>query len=112
MAVIRRTADQLEVRFTTAEKILGLVRDHSFPVSSITSMKVVDHALHAVHGLRAPGLGLPGFRMIGTWRGSGKTLASVRRGQPAVVVELAGEQFARLVIGTDDAAEVLREHRA
>ncbi len=57
--------DALQVRFTTAEKVLGLVRR--------------------------------------------RTLVSVRRGQLAVVVDLAGHRFARLVIGTDDATDVVSQ---
>jgi hypothetical protein len=61
----------------------------------------------ATQGLRAPGLGLPGLRKIGTWRGAGRrTLVSVRRGQPAVRVTLEGRRWDELLVGTDDAAAV------
>ena len=106
MARLTLTDDTVQLRFTTAEKVLGLVKDHDFPRSAVLSARVEQRGLSAATGVRAPGLGLPGLRLIGTWRGKGRTLVSVRRGEPAVVVELAGQRFARLVIGTDDAAEV------
>ena len=53
--------------------------------------------------------GLPGLRMVGTWRGRGRTLVSVRRGEPAVVVELTGHRYERLVIGSRDAAGIVEQ---
>ena len=98
------------VRFTTGEKILGLVRNLRIPASAVASVAVVGDGLAAAHGLRAPGLGLPGFRKLGTWRGrTGKTLVSVRRHQPAVQVHLTGATFATLLIGDDDAAALAAE---
>ena len=99
MAQLTLTDDTLQLRFTTAEKVLGLVRDHDFPRSAITSARVEQDGLGAVRGVRAPGLGLPAVRKIGTWRGKGRTLVSVARRQPAVVVELGGQRFDRLVVG-------------
>ena len=72
----------------------------------VTSTRVEQEGLHAVQGVRAPGLGLPGIRLIGTWRGKGRTLVSVRRGEAAVVVELTGQRYDRLVIGVADASEL------
>ena len=73
MAQLTLTDDTLQLRFTTAEKVLGLVRDHDFPRSAITSARVEQDGLGAVRGVRAPGLGLPAVRKIGTWRGKGRT---------------------------------------
>jgi hypothetical protein len=110
MATVQRTGDQVSVRFTTSEKLLGLVRDHTFPASSVTSAEVVEDAVHAARGLRSPGLGLPGRRLIGTWRRSGeKSLVSVRHGQPALRLRLTGQQFDTLLLGTDDAAALASE---
>ena len=106
MTTISLRQDRLSVRFTRTEKVLGLVRDHSFPLASVTSTRVEEVGLQAVRGLRAPGLGLPGRWLVGTWRGHGRTLVSVRRGQPALVVELTGQRFERLVLGTHDAADL------
>jgi hypothetical protein len=107
MATITTTPQTVRVTLTRAEKVLGLLRDLEVPRSAVTSAEAVPDGLSATRGLRAPGLGLPGVRKIGTWRGQGeKTLVSVRRGQPAVRVRLSGQRFDTLLVGTDDAAAV------
>lgn len=105
MATIHVSGESLDVRFTGSEKVLGLVRDRSFPLSAITAVETISDAMGAVRGLRAPGLGLPG-RKVGTWRGRGKTLVAARRGEPAVLVSLQGPGYERLVISTPDAEAV------
>ncbi|MGZ4437152.1 MAG: hypothetical protein ACXVWU_03115 [Nocardioides sp.] len=107
MATLRVIGDELQVRFTKPEKVFGLVRDHDVPLSAVVSATVATDGLHAVHGIRAPGLGVPGRRKVGTWRGRGRTLVSVRRGRPALVAELRGEHFDRLVVETDDGLALL-----
>ncbi|MCD0483249.1 hypothetical protein LO771_12735 [Streptacidiphilus sp. ASG 303] len=107
MTTVRLTATGLDVRFTAWEKALGLVRDVRVPLAAITGAEAVPAAdsLAAVRGLRAPGLGVPGVRRLGTWRGRGrKALVSVRRGQPALRVRLTGQPWDELLLGTDDAA--------
>jgi hypothetical protein len=110
MATVTTTPQALRVTLTTAEKVLGLLRDLEVPRSSVTSVEAVADGLAATHGLRAPGLGLPGVRKIGTWRARGeKSLVSVRRGQPALRVRLAGQRFDTLLVGADDAAALATE---
>lgn len=107
MTMMRIEGETLVVRFTTAEKILGLVRDQRIPASAVDAVTTVDDGLAAARGLRAPGLGLPGVRKLGTWRTRrGTSLVSVRRDQPAVRVELSGQAYSTLLIG-DDAPERL-----
>ena len=107
MATLHVHGDDLQVRFTTSEKVFGLVRDRDVPLRSVVSATVATDGLHAVHGIRAPGLGWPGRRKIGTWRGRGRTLVSVRRDTPALVAELRGEHFDRLVVETQDGPALL-----
>ena len=106
MTSISLLHDRLSIRFTRTEKVLGLVRDQSVPLASVTSARVEAVGLDAVRGVRAPGLGLPGRWLVGTWRGRGRTLVSVRRGEPALVVELTGQRYDRLVLGTHEAADL------
>jgi hypothetical protein len=107
MATITTTPQTVRITLTRTEKVLGLLRNLEVPRSAVTSVEAVPDGLSATRGLRAPGLGLPGVRKIGTWRGAGeKTLVSVRRGQPAVRVRLSGQRFDTLLVGTDDAAAV------
>ncbi|MFW3172483.1 hypothetical protein [Geodermatophilus sp. CPCC 206100] len=107
MATITTTSQTVRVTLSRAEKLLGLLRDLEVPRSAVTSVDSVPDGLSAPRGVRAPGLGLPGVRKIGTWRGQGeKTLVSVRRGQPAVRVRLTGQRFDTLLVGADDATAV------
>ena len=104
MALLQLQPSVLSVRFTPAEKIAGLLRDVDVPLSAVRDVEVIADAVSATRGLRAPGLGLPRLRKFGTSRGAGRTaLVSVRRGQPALRVHLAGQRWDELLIGTDDA---------
>ncbi len=106
MATIETTSGTLRVSLTRAEKVLGLLRDLEVPLPAVRSVAVVPDGLAAARGLRAPGLGLPGVRRIGTWRRRGsKTFVSVRRG-PAVRLELTGGRFDTVLVSVDDAAAV------
>lgn len=93
----------LHVSFTRAQKLVGVLRDQEVPVGAIRSAEVVHDALAATSGLRAPGLGVPGRRMLGTWRHrSSRTLVDVHRGRPAVRLTLAGQPYATMLLTVDD----------
>lgn len=105
MSTVELTSSTLTVRWSRLDKALGLLRDQVVPRSSITGVEVVEDGLSAPRGLRAPGLGLPGLRKIGTWRRRGSTtLVDVRRGEPAVRVRLTGHRYDELLLGTPAAA--------
>jgi hypothetical protein len=107
MATIETTSGTLRVSLTRAERVLGLLRDLEVPLTAVRSATVVPDGIAAARGLRAPGLGLPGLRLIGTWRRRGhRTLVSVRRGSPAVRVELAGQRYDTVLVSSDGAAAV------
>lgn len=102
----------VRLRFRAWEKVAGLIRDLDVPVSAIRAVEVVEDGLAATRGLRAPGLGLPRLRKVGTWRGRGhKSLVSVRRHQPAVRLRLTGQRFDEVLVGADDAAALLERLR-
>jgi hypothetical protein len=106
MATMQPTATSLTVRLTRAEKIWGLLRDVTVPLSAVRSVEAVPDGVAALRGIRAPGLGLPG-RKIGTWRRRGeRTLVCVRRGRPALRIGLEGQRYDTLLVGADDAAEL------
>ena len=111
MATITSTPTTLSVTFSAYEKVAGLLRDISVPLSSVVSVTVEADGITAARGLRAPGLGLPGLRKIGTWRRrvDGRVVrsaVSVRRGQPALRIELSDSHWDQLLIGHDDAADL------
>ena len=77
------------------------------PRSAITAAEAVPSGLAVLRGLRAPGLGLPGVRAIGTWRARGeKSYVSVRRDQPALRLRLTGQRYDTVLISTPDATDL------
>jgi hypothetical protein len=104
---------ELTVELSPAEKVAGLRSDVTIPLSAITAVDVVPDALAAVHGLRAPGLALPGVRKIGTWRTKqGAEFVVAGRGQAGVRLTLTGHQLASVLIGADDADALAERIRA
>jgi hypothetical protein len=102
MATIAVDRDTLRVTFPRKEKLLGLVRDQEFPLSSVTGARLVGRWRDDLRGLRV-GLGLPGVWLLGTWVGRGhRQLVALRRNRPAVYVSLRGEKYDELLIETDD----------
>lgn len=112
MTMISVTPDRVRIELSVCEKIGGLVRDLDVPVSAVRSVSVVPDGLAAAKGIRAPGLGIPGVRKIGTWRRGGKTLVSVRRGRPAVLLLLDGVRFDRVLVEVDQPQVYVDQLRA
>lgn len=108
MPTLTLTDTSLVARLTRGERIAGLLpAEVSVPYDAITEVAVEQEALLATRGMRAPGLGLPGVRKIGTWRGHGRRMLVVaRRGQPALRVRLRDQRYDALLLGADDAAAI------
>ena len=74
---------------------------------AVTAVRVVGDAWPELRGIRAPGTGVPEVIAVGTRRGGfGKDFAAVHGKGPAVVVELEGAEYGRLIVTSDDAAAV------
>ena len=102
MASFLITDDTVTVQLSRVEKLESLHGDVAVPRSAITSARVVGDGMEELHGLRMPGTGIPGLLMVGTLRdGDFVTFAVCRARRPAVVVELAGQSYDRLVITAD-----------
>ncbi|MFI6432117.1 hypothetical protein [Rhodococcus oryzae] len=100
----------LRLTLSVLEKLGALHGDVEIPLSSIRAVEVCPDGPSAPRGMRAPGLGVPGGRKLGTWRSRGRReFVDVRRGQPAVRIELAGQPFAALMVGVDDPQSVARQ---
>jgi len=107
MTTTHLTDDHLTVSFTRTEKISGLVRDQRVPRRAVVAAEVVPDGLAAVRGLRAPGLGLPRLRAVGTWRTRhGKSLVSAHGGRPAVRLTLHGQPWRQMILAVDSPDEL------
>ena len=99
--------DDDTVSLSAVEKAEALHGDVSVPRAAVVSVRVVPDGLDEVHGLRMPGTALPGVIMVGTWRDKqGVTFAVCHGRQPAVVVELTGQRYDRLVVTVENPGEV------
>ena len=108
MAEVLVEGDRLVVRLSGRERLAALHGDVTVPLSAVTAAEVFSEPFAAVHGVRAPGLGLPGIAAIGTWRHrAGKDFVVVRRGRPAVRIALDGAAYDALVVSCSDPAAVV-----
>ncbi len=97
------------VSLSAIEKLEAMHGDVTVPRSAIRRSRGVPDGMAEVHGVRAPGTSLPGMTMVGTWRShAGATFAVCHGRRPAVVIDLDGAQFERLVVTVDDTEHVLR----
>ena len=107
MAELQIDGSDLVLHLHAAEKAEGFHGDIRVPLSAVTAVRAVDDAWPELRGIRAPGTGLPNVVAVGTRRGGfGEDFAAVHGTGPAVVDELSGQQFARLVVTVDGAASV------
>lgn len=108
MATLRREGDEVVVKLNDLEKAGALRGDVRVPATAVREVRVTPSPFRELRGIRAPGTGFPGVIAIGTWRHrTGKDFAAVYRGGPAVVVELDGAEFGRLVVSAHDADVVV-----
>jgi hypothetical protein len=101
----------LRLRFV--EKLEGVHGDIRVPLSSVSSVRSVPSAWPELRGIRAPGTGIPGVIAVGTRRGRfGKDFAVVHGQGSAVIVELEGAPYGRLVATVEDADATVAAIRA
>jgi hypothetical protein len=104
--------EELVLDLTGLEKVEGFHGDIRIPASCVREVRSTDDPWSELRGIRAPGTGLPGVVAVGTRRGGGyKDFAAVHGKGPAVVVELEGAAFDRLVVTEEEAAEAAAELR-
>jgi hypothetical protein len=104
MSTVEVHEDELRLRLTRFERLLALHGDVRVPWAAVTGVEVVPDAYTAVVGLRAPGLALPGRRLLGTWRTSrGPEFVDVTGHLPGVRIALRDQPFVSLLVGSADA---------
>jgi hypothetical protein len=110
MARVVITDGTVTLALRPLERLEGLHRDLSAPVTSVTAVRAVDDLWSELRGIRAPGTGNPKVIAVGTRRGSyGKDFAVVHGRGPGVVVEFEGQEFQRWVVSVDDPGPVVDE---
>jgi len=113
MATLRREGSELVLLLNDLEKLGALHGEIRVPAAAIRAVRVTSNPFRELRGVRSPGTGLPGVIALGTWRGkSSRDFAALYRGGPAVIVELEGTRYRRLLVSAHDAdvvAEALRE---
>ena len=103
MARLVRNGETLELALTPLEVLGGLRRGFAVPASAVRSAEVVPRLRRAITGVRMPGTGWPGKIALGTWRRRGaKDFVAAYGKDPGIVVELQGQEFARLLVSSKD----------
>ena len=108
MARLVVEGNDISVKLTPLERLGALRGNFRVPRSAVREVRVSDRPWSELRGIRAPGTGIPGVIALGTRRGGGgRDFTAVYRNRPAVVLELEGAVFDRLVISVDDPSNVV-----
>jgi hypothetical protein len=100
--------DTVTVELTVMEKAEAVHGNLRIPRSAITGYWSVPDGLAEVPGFKLAGAGLPGSLKVGTWTGEGKRTFAVCHGaSPAVVLELTGERYDRVVVTVENPEDVI-----
>ena len=109
MASLRVHPDRLEIHLTKAEKTLSLRRDDLVvPRENIRSVTITDDPWIWIRGIKSPGLEVPLVLAVGTWKfHGGKDFLAIKRRRQAVVIDLGDEDFARVILTTNHAPDLI-----
>ena len=109
MSHLRVHNDRIEVHLTAAEKTLAFRSDDLVVQrDDIRSATITDDPWIWIRGIRRRGSEIPLVVAVGVWKYHGGTDFVIVKGKrQAVVLELAAGEFARLVLSTNRAAELI-----
>ena len=109
MASLRVHPDRLEIHLTRAEKTLAFRReDLVIARDTIRSVTITDDPWTWVRGIRAPGALVPLVLAIGVWKfHGGKDFLAIKRRRQAVVIDLIGDEFTRVILSTNHAPDLI-----
>lgn len=110
MAVVSVDGRSLEVRLTGMRKIWTFRRRISVPLSNVRGVTADPGIVRDSKGWRAPGTHIPGVSVAGTFHQDGDRIFwDVKRPEKAIVIELTGEPFQRLVLEVEDPDRTISE---
>jgi hypothetical protein len=109
MAKLRVHADRIEVHLTPTEKSLAFRgADIVIQREDIRSATITDDPWIWIRGIRRRGTEVPLVVAVGVWKyHGGADFIIVKGKRQAVVLELAGGEYARLIVSTNHAAELI-----
>ena|SRR5690349_16357949 len=103
MALVRIDGDNLVVVNEGLDKLWSFKGSLTIPLANVRGATADPGIAADPKGIRAPGAHVPGLITAGTFHQEGeKVFWNVKNASKAVVVELADEEYARLVLQVDD----------
>lgn len=114
MVEIHVRGDEVEVEVLGLHRLWALKGSLRVPLSAVRGARVDPEAARGWwKGIRAPGTHVPGLIVAGTYYRNGeRTFYDVVHAERAVVVELEGQRYDRLVVEVADPEETVRRLRA
>lgn len=111
MAEIRVDGNEIVVALSAFEKAESVHGEVRLPRASLAGADILDDAIRAVHGIRAPGTGIPGMVAVGTYRDSGRKLfAVVHHNTPrGVRLRFDDSDYDEVIVGCDDPEAVVAQ---
>jgi hypothetical protein len=99
----------LILRLSLLERLAGFVRGNAeIPLSSVRGARIVESPWGELRGMRMPGTAVPRRLAVGTWRFSGgKDFVALHGGGQAVVVDLVGVEYSRLIVSTGHGIDLI-----
>ncbi|MEU8157070.1 hypothetical protein AB0B94_25705 [Micromonospora sp. NPDC048986] len=105
MATVRVDGDDLVVEIEGMDRLWSLKSRLVIPLANVRGATADPGTAAEPKGLRAPGTSVPGVITAGTFHQDGERVFwNIRDGARAVVIELADERYARLVVEVADPA--------
>jgi len=105
MARVEVAGDQLTVQIQGLDRLWTFKSRLEIPLAHVTGAEADPEVVRGWKGWRGPGAHIPGVIVAGTFHHQGdRVFWDVHDAAKAVVIHLADERYARLVIGVEDPA--------
>jgi hypothetical protein len=103
MAMVEREGVVLRVKLRWWERLGALHGDLRVPLNAMTAIGVSDMPWREIRGLRAPGTAIPRLVALGQFRTRrSRDFVAAYRHRPAVVIQLQGAKFNRVIVSVND----------